>query len=49
MATCVARYDELAMMEENGDKGWENVPGEDGQESSSSRKCFRTVTRRFGW
>ncbi len=28
----VARYDELAVMEENGDKDWENVTGEDGQE-----------------
>ncbi|MFF3440815.1 DUF6188 family protein [Streptosporangium sp. NPDC002721] len=28
----VARYDELAGMEENGDKDWENVTGEDGQE-----------------
>ncbi|MEU3167273.1 DUF6188 family protein [Streptosporangium sp. NPDC006930] len=28
----VARYDELAVMEENDDKEWENVVGEDGQE-----------------
>ncbi|MEU8267702.1 hypothetical protein AB0B89_11080 [Sphaerisporangium sp. NPDC049002] len=28
----VARYDELAVMEENDDKDWENVIGEDGQE-----------------
>ncbi|MEU4540269.1 DUF6188 family protein [Streptosporangium sp. NPDC023825] len=28
----VARYDELAVMEENGDKDWESVVGEDGQE-----------------
>ncbi|GAA3126158.1 DUF6188 family protein [Streptosporangium carneum] len=28
----VARYDELAVMKENGDKDWKNVTGEDGQE-----------------
>ncbi|OUC95133.1 DUF6188 family protein [Streptosporangium minutum] len=28
----VARYGELAVMEKNGDKDWENVTGEDGQE-----------------
>src|SRR4051794_34182407 len=28
----VARYDELTLMEENGDKDWENVTGEDSQE-----------------
>ncbi|MBG0813808.1 hypothetical protein [Planomonospora sp. ID82291] len=28
----VARYDELAVMEENGDKDWEHVLGEDGRE-----------------
>jgi hypothetical protein len=28
----VACYDELAVMEENGDKDWEHVTGEDGQE-----------------
>ncbi len=28
----VAIYSELALMEENGDKDWENVVGKDGQE-----------------
>ncbi|MEU4829910.1 DUF6188 family protein [Streptosporangium sp. NPDC023615] len=28
----VARYDELAVMEENGDKDWKHVTGEDGRE-----------------
>ncbi|MGW4412020.1 hypothetical protein ACWEJ6_49010 [Nonomuraea sp. NPDC004702] len=29
---CVAVFSELALMEENGDKDWENVIGRDGEE-----------------